>query len=221
MAPKTRSGKEVEDAAAILMNMAEPSWTAINADDDKENDIRETEQETPDTSDQQIEPAKIVLSFGQAAVVHSVTPSQSSSAVQSQSASATSSQSVSTATSQTVSRATSHTASATPSQIAPSQPVSTSNSASAPSLTVASMAALTVEQRTLQQNRFTMTTQQRAALGLKTYRHYDLNNNQIGTLLQTKNENRTFRQTQRRQGAVRLRAGTTTGLKFPQRRRRA
>lgn len=76
-----------------------------------------------------------------------------------------------------------------------------------------------MEQRNLQQTRFAMTSQERAALGLKTYCHYDLTNNRIGTLLQTKNENRTFRQTQRRQGAVRLRAGTTTGLKFPHRRR--
>lgn len=81
------------------------------------------------------------------------------------------------------------------------------------------MAALTVEQRNLQQTRFAMTSQERSALGLKAYHHYDLSNNQIGTLWQTKNENRTFRQTQRRQGAVRLRAGTTTGLKFPNRRR--
>jgi len=80
------------------------------------------------------------------------------------------------------------------------------------------MAALTVEQRTLQQARFAMTNPERAALGLKSYCHYDLNNNQLGILWQTKNENRTFRQSQRRQGAVRLRAGTTTGLKFPRRR---
>lgn len=64
-----------------------------------------------------------------------------------------------------------------------------------------------------------MTPQQRGALALKPYAHYDFNNIKIGTLWQTKNENRTFRQTQRRQGAARLRAGTTTGLKFPGRRR--
>jgi len=218
MTPKTRSGKEVEAAATILMDMAEPRWNSINVDKDKENMSEDAEEETTETLDQQIEPAKVLPSFGQAAGIHLASPSQSSSAIQSRSACAASSQPVSTTTSQTVSRATSRTASVTLSRAVSTTNASSSTPASTTSLTAASTAALTAEQRTLQQARFAMTTPERAALGLKSYCHYDLNNNQLGILWQTKNENRTFRQSQRRQGAVRLRAGTTTGLKFPRRR---
>jgi hypothetical protein len=217
MAPKTRSSKDIEEAAMILLNMADPSWNAPDADEDKENDSREFKKETSKSSGQQIEHAKTLSMFSQATVVHSATPSQSSSTSESQSVTAPSSQHVSSTTSQT-SRAASRTDSAMPSRAVSVASTSSSTSTSTPSLTTASLAALTVEQRALQQQRFAMTSQERAALNLKAYCHYDLSNNQIGILWQTKIENRTFRQTQRRQGAVRLRAGTTTGLKFPRRR---
>jgi hypothetical protein len=226
MAPKTRSAKEVEEAALDLMRMADPDWNSPDADE-KENESHDINQETPD---QRTEHAKTLLSFSQAAVIHStrsqslsVTQSQSVPATPPQSVSGTSSQTALTTPSQTVSAAASQAASANPSQRNSTTNNSSSNSASAttPSLTAASLAVLTVEQRALQQRRFAMTSQERAAHDLKAYTHYDLNNNQIGILWQTKNENRTYRQTQRRNGAARLRAGTTTGLKFPRRRRRA
>ena len=225
MAPKTRSAKEVEETALDLMRMADPDWDSPNADEDKENESQEINQETPD---QNTEHAKTLLLFSRAAVIHSsrsqslsVTQSQSVLATPRQSVSGASSQTALTTPSQTFSAAASQTASATPSHRNSATNNSSSNPAPTPSLTAASLAVLTVEQRALQQTRFAMTSQERAALDLKAYSHYDLSNNQIGILWQTKNENRTYRQTQRRNGAARLRAGTTTGLKFPRRRRRA
>jgi hypothetical protein len=223
MAPKTRSAQELDEAALNLMRMADPDWNSPDAVEDKENESQEINQET---LDQKTKHAKTLLLFSQAAVVHS-TRSQSLSATQSQSVPTTPSQSVSRASSQTALTIPSQTISAAASRAAsetPSQPVltanaSTSSSATTPSLTAASLAILTVEQRALQQRRFAMTSRERAAHDLKAYSHYDLNNNQIGILWQTRNENRTYRQTQRRNGAARLRAGTTTGLKFPRRRR--
>lgn len=223
MAPKTRSAQEVDEAALNLMLMADPDWNSPDADEDKEKESQEFNQET---SDQKTEHAKTLLSFSQAAMVHStrsqslsVTQSQSVPPTPQQSVSETSSQTALTTPSQTISAAASQAASATPLQRNLATNDSSSNSATTPSLTAASLAILTVEQRALQQRRLAMTSHERATLDLKAYSHYDLNNNQIGILWQTKNENRTYRQTQRRNGAARLRAGTTTGLKFPRRHR--
>jgi hypothetical protein len=229
MAPNTRARKEVEEAALVLLRMADQSWDSPHPGEDVETETEEIEQDTSETLDERMESAEILLSISQAAVVHSVAPSQSvpapaaPAAPAGRAASATTSAapvdvsagSAAPDASATPDASTTPDTSTTP-DVSASTPTSTPNSTS--SATNASMATLTVEQRTLQQQRLAMTSRQRAALHLKSYAHYDFNNIQIGTLWQTKNENRTFRQTQRRRGAARLRAGTTTGLKFPRRR---
>jgi hypothetical protein len=224
MAPNTRARKEVEEAALVLLRMADQSWDLPHPAEDEETESEEIEQDASQSVDEQMEGAEILLSINQAAVFHSTSHSQSVSAPAAPAAPAAS-----------AGRAASTTTSAAPvdasagsaaSDVSTTPATSTSTPASTPastptstsSATDTSMAALTVEQRRLQQQRLAMTSRQRAALHLKSYAHYDFNNIQIGTLWQTKNENRTFRQTQRRKGAARLRAGTTTGLKFPRRR---
>jgi hypothetical protein len=226
MARNTRARKEVEEAALILLRMADQSWDSPHPGEDVETETEEIEQDASESADERMEGAKILLSISQAAVVHSVAPSQSvlapaapaaSAAPTGRAASATTSAApvdVSDVSDAPDASATPDT-SATP-DVSASTPTSTPTSTS--SGINASMATLTVEQRRLQQQRLAMTSRQRAALHLKSYAHYDFNNIPIGTLWQTKNENRTFRQTQRRRGAARLRAGTTTGLKFPRRR---
>jgi hypothetical protein len=235
MAPNTRARKEVEEAALILLRMADQSWDSPHPAEDVETETEEVEYDASESADERMESAEILLSISQAAVVHSVAPSQSVpapaalAAPAGRAASATTSAAPVDVSAESAAPDASATldASATPdasttsdTSTTPDVPASTPTSTptSTSSATNASMATLTVEQRTLQQQRLAMTSRQRAALHLKSYAHYDFNNIQIGTLWQTKNENRTFRQTQRRRGAARLRAGTTTGLKFPRRR---
>jgi hypothetical protein len=191
MAPNTRGRREVEEAAILLLQMAEQNWDSPDLTEDEETGAEDTVPNVSEPVDERMQGAEILLSFSKAAVVHSTSPSQSVAAP-----------AVSAAP----------VAPAAPAAPAPT-PIST------PPVRDPSMAALTPQQRTAQQQREAMTPQQRGALALKPYAHYDFNNFKIGTLWQTKNENRTFRQTQRRQGAARLRSGTTTGLKFPGRRR--
>jgi hypothetical protein len=191
MAPNTQGHRDVEEAATILLQMAEQEWDAPEFVEDEETETEAIVQDASEPVDERMQGAEILLSFSQAAVVHSTSPSHS----------------VSTPAAPAVPAA----------PVAPAVPASTLISTRP--IRDPSMAALTPQQRTVQQQRKDMTSQQRGALDLKPYAHYDFNNIQIGTLWQTKNENRTFRQTQRRKGAARLRAGTTTGLKFPGRRR--
>ncbi|CAD0105852.1 unnamed protein product [Aureobasidium uvarum] len=94
---------------------------------------------------------------------------------------------------------------------------STPSSASSFSVKGASFAEIDAHQQTIQQTRAALTPTQRAALNLKEYSHYDLAGNKIGTLWQTRAEQRTFRQTQRRRGAKTVRAGTTNGMKLNRR----
>jgi hypothetical protein len=178
MAPNTQGHRDVEEAATILLQMAEQEWDAPEFVEDEETETEAIVQDASEPVDERMQGAEILLSFSQAAVVHSTSPSHS----------------VSTPAAPAVPAA----------PVAPAVPASTPISTRP--IRDPSMAALTPQQRTVQQNRKDMTSQQRGALDLKPYAH-------------TKNENRTFRQTQRRKGAARLRAGTTTGLKFPGRRR--
>ncbi|KAI4726210.1 hypothetical protein E4T49_06038 [Aureobasidium sp. EXF-10728] len=104
-------------------------------------------------------------------------------------------------------------ASASQSSSAPSTPSSTSSF----SVKGASFAEIDAHQQTIQQTRAALTPAQRFALNLKEYSHYDLAGNKIGTLWQTRAEQRTFRQTQRRRGAKTVRAGTTNGMKLKRR----
>jgi hypothetical protein len=180
--------------------MAEQNWDAPDLIEDEQTGAEDTVPNAMEPVDERMQGAEIVLSFSKAAVVHSTSPSQS----------------VSTDAAPAVPVA----PVAPVAPIAPAAPAATAPTLiSTPPIRDSSMAALTPQQRTVQQQRKAMTPTQRGALALKPYTHYDFNNIQIGTLWQTKNENRTFRQTQRRKGAARLRAGTTTGLKFPGRRR--
>jgi hypothetical protein len=200
MAPNTRGRREVEEAAIVLLQMAEQNWDAPDLIEDEQTGAEDTVPNAMEPVDERMQGAEIVLSFSKAAVVHSTSPSQS----------------VSTDAAPAVPVA----PVAPVAPIAPAAPAATAPTLiSTPPIRDSSMAALTPQQRTVQQQRKAMTPTQRGALALEPYTHYDFNNIQIGTLWQTKNENRTFRQTQRRKGAARLRAGTTTGLKFPGRRR--
>ncbi|CAD0081506.1 unnamed protein product [Aureobasidium vineae] len=103
--------------------------------------------------------------------------------------------------------------SASQSSSAPSTPSSTSSF----SVKGASFAEIDAHQQTIQQIRAALTPKQRSALNLKEYSHYDLAGNKIGTLWQTRAEQRTFRQAQRRRGAKTVRAGTTNGMKLNRR----